>query len=92
MADDDELYHFTGKAGDVILVNYSCAHLINANASENIRYAVYFRVRGPSFEGKVENFESFVDPLMNWNLKFWQFINLEDFTDKVNKEWEARKL
>jgi hypothetical protein len=30
--------------------------------------------------------------LMNWNLKFWQFINLEDFTDKVNKEWEARKL
>ena len=40
-----ELIHqITGKAGDVILCHYQLAHTVAPNASENIRYAVYFRV------------------------------------------------
>lgn len=34
----------TGKAGDVVLCHYQTAHTVVPNASENVRYAVYFRL------------------------------------------------
>ena len=34
-----------GRAGDVVIANYNLAHLVAPNASPDIRYCVYFRVR-----------------------------------------------
>jgi hypothetical protein len=50
------------KPGDVFLANYMVAHAIAPNASPNIRYAVYFRVKGPNFCGN----ESMLYPWINW--------------------------
>ena len=63
-----EVVHCTGRAGDVFIANYLTAHLVAPNVSPNIRYAVYFRIRGPSFEGLSENRQSMLNPLMNWKL------------------------
>ncbi|CAE7703756.1 unnamed protein product [Symbiodinium sp. CCMP2456] len=60
--------HCNGKAGDVFLANYMVAHFIAPNTSQDIRYAVYFRIRGPSFDLDPFNKESMLDPLMNWSL------------------------
>eukprot|EP00439_Symbiodinium_sp_Y106_P022339 s799_g2.t1 len=60
--------HCNGKAGDVFLANYMVAHFIAPNTSQDIRYAVYFRIRGPSFDLDPLNKESMLDPLMNWSL------------------------
>ncbi|CAE7227719.1 ATG26, partial [Symbiodinium sp. KB8] len=62
------LIHCNGKAGDVFLANYMVAHFIAPNTSQDIRYAVYFRIRGPSFDLDPLNKESMLDPLMNWSL------------------------
>ena len=35
----------SGRAGDVVIANYNLAHLVAPNASPDIRYCVYFRVR-----------------------------------------------
>ena len=53
----DELFNVPfvsclGKAGDVFLANYMTAHFVAPNTSENIRYALYFRVNGPGFIDK----------------------------------------
>lgn len=39
-----------GKAGDAIIVNYMTAHLVAPNLSSNIRYCIYFRLKGQCFE------------------------------------------
>ena len=39
----------TGRAGDVVIANYMTAHFVASNCSADIRYAVYFRLHGPSF-------------------------------------------
>eukprot|EP00940_MAST-03C_sp_MAST-3C-sp2_P000967 g967.t1 len=57
--------HCLGKKGDVFIANYMTAHFIAPNASPNIRYAIYFRVKGPSF-GHPTNVASMVQPLKNW--------------------------
>ena len=73
----DELFNVPfvsclGKAGDVFLANYMTAHFVAPNTSENIRYALYFRVKGPSFQnlsnGETQNYnaESMLDPWVNW--------------------------
>jgi hypothetical protein len=43
------------------------AHFIAPNTSPYIRYAVYFRVKGPAFNGGVEHIpESMLFPWINW--------------------------
>jgi hypothetical protein len=39
-----------GKAGDLVISHYLTPHAIDNNLTENIRYAVYFRVAAPSHE------------------------------------------
>lgn len=46
-----EPHHCTGRAGDVFIANYLTAHYLCPNFSPNIRYKVYFRVKGPKFPG-----------------------------------------
>ena len=62
-----EVYHCLGKAGDIFLANYNTAHFVNANISPNIRYAVYFRVKGPAFGSDIHCANAMLDPLANWN-------------------------
>ncbi len=50
-----KVHHCIGKAGDVFLANYTTAHFVNANVSPKIRYAVYFRVKGPTFKQGIDN-------------------------------------
>ena len=42
--------HCVGHVGDVFIANYLTAHLIAPNASPEIRYAVYFRLKGEHFQ------------------------------------------
>ncbi len=42
--------HCIGKAGDAFICNYMTAHFVAPNTSPHIRYACYFRIRGPKFE------------------------------------------
>lgn len=58
--------HCLGKPGDVFIANYMTAHFIAPNVSPNIRYAVYFRVRGPSFTAKKHHPEPMLQPWINW--------------------------
>jgi len=60
-----KVWHGLGKTGDVFLANYMTAHFIAPNTSPDIRYAVYFRVKGPNF-GKPSNEASMLNPLKNW--------------------------
>jgi hypothetical protein len=55
-----------GRAGDVFIANYMCAHFVAPNGSPNIRYAVYFRVRGPAFEGSLHAPHAMLAPLADW--------------------------
>lgn len=59
--------HCIGKQGDAFICNYMTAHFIAPNTAPNIRYAVYFRARGPNFNGP-HNPEPMLDPLRNWRL------------------------
>ena len=61
--------HCVGRAGDVFLANYMVAHFVAPNASPDIRYAVYFRVHGPSFGVNPHgssNLRAMLDPWCNW--------------------------
>jgi hypothetical protein len=59
--------HCTGKAGDAFLANYLTAHFVAPNTSPNIRYAVYFRVRGRAFQGSLTHVgESMLEPWIHW--------------------------
>ncbi|CAK9063091.1 unnamed protein product, partial [Durusdinium trenchii] len=71
---DDELFkrqvvHCTGKAGDVYIANYMTAHLVAPNTSSDIRYACYFRFKGPGFNDDLHQPASMLDPLLHWHLK-----------------------
>jgi ectoine hydroxylase-related dioxygenase (phytanoyl-CoA dioxygenase family) len=61
-----------GKAGDVFLCNYMTAHFVAPNSSENIRYALYFRVSGPGFKDPNNGMplkhvaKSMLDPWVHW--------------------------
>jgi len=55
-----------GRAGDVVLANYMCAHYVSPNGSPHVRYAVYFRVRGPAFEGGLYAPHAMLAPLCDW--------------------------
>jgi len=59
------------KPGDVYVANYMVAHAIAPNASPHIRYAVYFRVKGPGFRvggREVGGCEvSMLQPWVHWN-------------------------
>lgn len=58
-----------GKAGDVFMANYMNAHFIAPNTRGDIRYAVYFRVKGPAWVVQKHNYhESMLDPWRNWKL------------------------
>lgn len=59
--------HCIGRAGDVFIANYMTAHFIAPNTAPDIRYAVYFRVRGPALE-REHTQASMLDPLMHWRL------------------------
>eukprot|EP00466_Bigelowiella_natans_P013342 jgi/Bigna1/75398/fgenesh1_pg.34_\ len=60
-------FHGIGVPGDVFIANYMTAHFIAPNASPNIRYAIYFRVKGPYFNKKKKHFpEPMLQPWMNW--------------------------
>ena len=61
-------HHCLGKAGDVYLLNYTTAHFVNANTSPRIRYAVYFRVRGPAFGSSLHNLDGLLHPTAHWRL------------------------
>jgi len=58
--------HCLGKPGDVFIANYMTAHFIAPNVSPNIRYAIYFRVRGPSFTSKKHHPEPMLKPWIHW--------------------------
>jgi len=59
--------HCLAEPGDVFLANYMTAHYIAPNTSPHIRYAVYFRVHGPKFDGKIGNCpESMLSPWCHW--------------------------
>lgn len=66
--------HCIGKMGDVFIANYMTPHFIAPNFSPDIRYAVYFRMKGPAFwtdgdlvKGSLlECEESILDPWINW--------------------------
>jgi hypothetical protein len=64
--------HCTGKAGDVFLANYMTAHFIAPNTSPAVRYAVYFRVKGPGFDGQRGggggNPRPMLEPWVHWAL------------------------
>eukprot|EP00434_Breviolum_minutum_P006369 symbB.v1.2.005621.t2/scaffold309.1/size276354/2 len=69
----DELFsrpplHCTGKAGDVYIANYMCAHFIAPNTSPDIRYACYFRFKGPGWSDDIHQPASMLDPLLHWDL------------------------
>ena len=49
-------------------VNYMTAHFIAPNTAEGIRYAVYFRVKGPEFPATGGHLDSILDPLKHWHL------------------------
>ena len=58
--------HCLGNAGDVFLANYMTAHYIAPNTSENIRYAVYFRVKSSAFGHKGHCKRPMLEPWVNW--------------------------
>ena len=56
-----------GRAGDVYLVNHMTAHYVAPNASPDIRYAVYFRVKGPAFRHVRAHYpEGVLQPWLHW--------------------------
>ena len=57
-----------GKAGDVFLAHRCTAHFISPNSSPNIRYAVYFRVKGPHpmGESELDVREFMLHPFHHW--------------------------
>ena len=60
-------HHCLAQPGDVFLANYMTAHFIAPNSSPNIRYAVYFRVHGPDFDGRGGVApESMLSPWSHW--------------------------
>jgi len=77
-----KVWHGVGKAGDVFLANYMTAHFIAPNTSPNIRYAVYFRIKGPNF-GTPSNEASMLSPLKNW---FKKSSSTPALSSKVSRE------
>jgi hypothetical protein len=61
-------HHCLGRGGDAFLLNYSTAHFVNANTGARIRYAVYFRVRGPAFGGGMHCAASLLSPTAHFAL------------------------
>ena len=62
-------YHCVANEGDVILSNYMTAHFVAPNTSADIRYALYFRVKGQVFlqnQKKDHCPESMLDPWCHW--------------------------
>lgn len=64
----DRPVHCIGNKGDAFICNYMLAHFIAPNTCPNIRYATYFRMRGPGFNGELACKESMLDPLLHWRL------------------------
>ena len=60
------VFHGTGKAGDLFIANYLTAHFIAPNTAPDIRYAVYFRVKGPRFKEGKGSEEGLLDPWCDW--------------------------
>ena len=62
--------HCTGRAGDAFIVNHMTAHLIAPNTSSEIRYKVYFRLSGPTFERRKAagggNVHAMLSPWLHW--------------------------
>ena len=81
-----KVWHGVGKAGDVFLANYMTAHFIAPNTSPNIRYAVYFRIKGPNF-GTPSNEASMLRPLKNW---FKKSSSTSAMSSKVSREVALR--
>ena len=67
------VHHCLGKAGDVFLVHHLVAHSVCPNASGEIRYATYFRVRGPRFVERADehgqDLRAMVEPWANWEME-----------------------
>jgi hypothetical protein len=66
------VHHCLGKAGDVFLVHHLVAHSVCPNASGEIRYACYFRVKGPRFIERMDehgsDLRAMVEPWANWEV------------------------
>jgi len=73
-----KIWHGLGKAGDVFLANYMTAHFIAPNTSPDIRYAVYFRIKGPNF-GTPSKESSMLKPLKNW------FVSKSSSSSKLSR-------
>ena len=64
---DIKPHHCLAQPGDVFLCNYMTAHFIAPNSSPHVRYAVYFRVHGPEFDGRFGSApESMLSPWCHW--------------------------
>ena len=50
------------------IANYMCAHFIAPNTSPDIRYACYFRFKGPGWSDDIHQPASMLDPLLHWDL------------------------
>jgi hypothetical protein len=60
-----------GKAGDVVIANYMTAHLVAPNTSASVRYCIYFRLKGQSFQNQLHRTlrhrpESMLDVWTDW--------------------------
>ena len=53
-----------GKAGDAVLCHYELAHCAAPNASANVRYSIYFRVKHPAHNA--HNRETMSDIWLDW--------------------------
>ena len=63
--------HCVGRAGTLFIANYMTAHFIAPNTAAHIRYAVYFRVKSPSFHaGRRDDGtrpEAMLKPWLDWS-------------------------
>mmetsp|Transcript_28452 Transcript_28452/g.37187 ORF Transcript_28452/g.37187 Transcript_28452/m.37187 type:complete len:709 (-) Transcript_28452:570-2696(-) len=71
-----------GNPGDVFIANYMTAHFIAPNTSPHIRYAVYFRVKGPSFPPSPFNPTSMLHPWVNWKIMEGIDVSNDEAFDK----------
>jgi hypothetical protein len=66
------IHRCLGRAGDVFIVNYLTPHLVAPNTGENIRYALYYRVKGVAWEKGENGHEvnhvarSMYEPWVHW--------------------------
>ena len=61
--------HCIGKAGDAFICNYMTAHFVAPNTCPNIRYACYFRIRGPAFDEDPKAKEAMLYPNIHLHLE-----------------------